>query len=497
MPILQRNNLYRLLMASSLILLALFQGYWLRKVYQEQKEILQNETDNIFVQIVRDMQDSIFRKNWVVLRDSLEKKNTVITIQRDTTIQSGGHSSEGATTAMFFRFDTTMTMRDRDTARNRDWHTHTLENRFERRERMFRSTITAYRSNAPGWGPYFFGSHQDTLNMGEIRETYRKDLDQAGIDIDFDLSRSDSLPALQSISSVATFYPGGSPPIHIYLAQFPVYQPYLLRRMIPNFLFSLFLLAITAMSFLLIYRSLRQQQKLAKLKNDFISNITHELKTPIATVSVALEALNSFQGLQDPARTKEYLDISQHELQRLSILVDRVLKMSMFENKALQLHPERFDLRAYVEKVLQSMGLQFEKAHAKVNLHTEGENFQLEGDAVHLTNVVYNLLDNALKYSKKDPKIDITLKEQNGDITLSVQDNGIGIAHEYQKKVFEQFFRVPQNGSQHNTKGHGLGLSYVSGVVKRHGGHINLESDIGSGSRFTITIPKHHQLDNN
>lgn len=333
-------------------------------------------------------------------------------------------------------------------------------------------------------------SKRDSLHIPLLSNRLKKDMEAAGFYFPFEISRSDTVPSLHPLSGIKTFHSGGFPPIQLYVVEFLDYQSFLLQRMWPNFLFALSLLSITALSFLMLFRNLRQQQKLAKLKNDFISNITHELKTPISTVSVALEALQNFQGLNDPRKVHEYLEISQHELQRLSILVDRVLKMSMFENKALTLQPELFDLRTTMEKVIQSMSLQFEKSKANVRVHVDGNRFQLYGDPVHLANVIYNLFDNALKYSADRPQIDILLSEANGKIQLSVKDNGIGISREYQDKIFEQFFRVPQQGQQHNTKGHGLGLSYVAEVIRQHSGHIRVESTPNQGSTFTLSLPE-------
>jgi len=174
------------------------------------------------------------------------------------------------------------------------------------------------------------------------------------------------------------------------------------------------------------------------------------------------------------------------------MLVDRVLKMSMFESQTLQIQTETFNLKTVIQKILESLSLQFEKNKAEVNFHTEGEDFQIEADPIHLTNVVYNLLDNALKYSKKEPKIEISLAEHNGTLTFSVQDQGIGIAKEYQGKVFDQFFRVP-HGDTHNVKGYGLGLSYVAGVIQQHKGQIMLDSEPDKGTRFTVFLPRHNK----
>ena len=263
---------------------------------------------------------------------------------------------------------------------------------------------------------------------------------------------------------------------------------YILKQLTLPVLFSVLLVGITVLSFVLLYRNLVRQKRLAELKNEFISNITHELKTPIATVSVAIEALKNFNAIDDPQRTKEYLDISQNELQRLSLLVDKVLKLSMFEKKEMELKKEQFDYRQLVLEVMNSMRLQFEKYHAIVNLHTKGDNFIVEADKLHITSVIYNLLDNALKYSKENPVIDVQLKANPESIELSVSDNGIGIASAYKEKIFDKFFRVP-TGDKHNIKGYGLGLSYVAEVIKRHQGDVQVESELGKGSTFTARFP--------
>ena len=263
---------------------------------------------------------------------------------------------------------------------------------------------------------------------------------------------------------------------------------FLLKRITWPILFSLFLVGLTMMSFVLFYRSLLRQHRLAQLKNDLISNITHELKTPIATVGVAIEALKNFNAIQDPKRTQEYLDISQNELQRLGLLVDKVLKLSMFENKEIELKYELIDLEEVVNEVVASLRLQLEKNNARIVVNTQG-NLLMKGDRTHLLSVVFNLLDNALKYSKENTSIEVLIKEQEHTIELKVTDNGIGIPEAYREKIFEKFFRVP-TGDTHNAKGHGLGLSYVAKVIQRHSGSIDVNSQEGLGSTFIVQLPK-------
>lgn len=263
---------------------------------------------------------------------------------------------------------------------------------------------------------------------------------------------------------------------------------YLVKRISLPLLFSVFLVGITLLSFILLYRSLLRQHRLAQIKNDLISNITHELKTPIATVGVAIEALKNFNAIQDPQKTSEYLDISQNELQRLGLLVDKVLNLSMFENKEVKIKYELFDLEEAVKEVVDSLRLQLEKFNARITMHTEG-NLLIKGDRLHLLSVVFNLLDNALKYSKGNATIQVDIKEVKENIVLKVTDNGIGIPQQYKNKVFEKFFRVP-TGDTHNAKGHGLGLSYSAQVIRQHQGTIEMDSHEGLGSTFIITLPK-------
>jgi two-component system, OmpR family, phosphate regulon sensor histidine kinase PhoR len=238
-----------------------------------------------------------------------------------------------------------------------------------------------------------------------------------------------------------------------------------------------------------MYKSIRSQQRLMELKNDFISNITHELKTPLTTVGVALEALKNFKGLDNPTLTNEYLDIAQNELNRLTILTDKILKTSSFENSGVAYNAEPVELDKIIDQVLGSLKLVFERQQAKISFSKEGTDFKLLGSSVHLTSVVYNLLDNALKYRKEIPEIEIKLTATTDALTLIIKDHGIGISAEFKKKVFEKFFRVP-TGDVHTIKGYGLGLSYVDSVVKSHKGSIHVDSVVGKGSEFIIRLPK-------
>ena len=303
----------------------------------------------------------------------------------------------------------------------------------------------------------------------------------------------DSLPQMRGIFSIidnSSTNDKGILKTPLYYAQIENTPLFLWQQITPQLLFSLFLFSITTVSFLFIFRNWKQQQRLTQLKNDFISNITHELKTPITTVGVALEAISNFDVIKDPVRTDEYLGIARGELKRLNLLVDRVLQLSKFERNTPTLKIETIDLNELIDQILTSMKLQFEKKRAHVYFKNFSPSPVMEGDLTHLSSVIYNLIDNALKYTSHNPSIEIIIDETpDGQIAFSVQDNGRGIPKAYQNKVFDKFFRVP-SGDRHNTKGHGLGLNYVAGIVKLHQGHIFLDSEAGQGSIFTIHLPK-------
>lgn len=333
----------------------------------------------------------------------------------------------------------------------------------------------------------------DTIPVRKLDSAYRKELMKAGIPLSFYLKEGadDSLHWNDTIAapifSTATAGTGLFKP-HWYQAGFEDPTTFLLKKISMPILFSVFLVAFTSVTFMFLYRNLIAQRKLTEMKNDFISNITHELKTPLATVSVAVEALRNFGGIENPTRTKEYLDISASELQRLNLLVDKVLKLSLFENRELELKKETFDLKQLTEEVLNTMKLQFDTHRAKVQLEVKGNYFTILADRLHITSVIFNLLDNALKYSKSHPEITIRLQHHTDRIVLQVEDKGIGIEQSFTNKIFDRFFRVP-TGNHHNIKGYGLGLSYVAHVIQQHNGTISVESEPGTGSIFTVKFP--------
>lgn len=333
---------------------------------------------------------------------------------------------------------------------------------------------------------YGVDSLQDSLRITEIDSAYAKSLKRLNLPIPFSINKADTTTSHEE-TALNEVTVGFANPI-TYKLQLGNTFPYLLKQITQPIIFSILLLGIIILSFTLLYKNLLRQRRLGEVKNEFISNITHELKTPIATVGVAIEALKNFNAIDDPQRTKEYLDISQNELQRLGLLVDKVLKLSMFEKQEVELKYETMNLKGVVDEVVSSLKLQLEKYGARVSVTHEGD-LTIQGDRLHLLSVVFNLIDNALKYSKGEPSILIDMKEKDGNVVLAITDNGIGIAAEYKDKIFDKFFRIP-HGDTHNAKGYGLGLSYAAQVIQKHNGTIEVESQPGIETKFTITLPK-------
>ncbi len=245
-------------------------------------------------------------------------------------------------------------------------------------------------------------------------------------------------------------------------------------------------LVLVAVSFFAyaLFIILRQKQ-LSEVQRDFVNNMTHELQTPISTIRIAADVLNTTGIVKQPERHSRYVRIVQEEILRLQGQVEMVLSMAKAESNALILKRETID----THEVIKSLLLPFEE---KIDFVTEASNSIIDADPFHFRCMITNLIDNALKYSDNIRKVKVMTANKNGTLVVSVQDQGIGIAPEYQKKIFNQFFRI-SSGDVHDVKGFGIGLSYVKQIVRAHGWHLDLDSALGKGSTFKITIPQNKE----
>lgn len=250
---------------------------------------------------------------------------------------------------------------------------------------------------------------------------------------------------------------------------------------------ALFLLTII-FAFYYTISTIVKQKKLSMIKNDFINNMTHELKTPISTISLACEALSDQDIGKTEASRGRFVNMISEENKRLGTLVESVLQSAVIERGELKLKKMNVQLDGIIENAVQQINIQVQKREGSIEIKNEAPNTIINGDKVHISNVFYNLLDNAIKYTSGAPKIRIEVTKLVGGVFIKIKDNGIGISKEHQNKVFEKLYRVP-TGDRHDVKGFGLGLSYVKSIVENHEGEISLDSSLGKGSTFNIFLP--------
>ena len=257
--------------------------------------------------------------------------------------------------------------------------------------------------------------------------------------------------------------------------------------MVPSIIFTIVLLITFLFTLVVVFR----QKRYSEIKNDFINNMTHELKTPIASISLAAQMMNDDSVPKTEQMTKHLGTVIGDESKRLRFLVEKVLQMSMFDKKSVVFKRKELDLNEMVEQIAQTFSLRVEHTGGKIYTEIEAVDSGLYVDEVHFQNAITNLMDNAVKYRKPDEPLDIYLRTWNDEhnhLCLSIRDTGMGIKKENVKKIFDKFYRV-HTGNKHDVKGFGLGLAYVKKVVDLHQGSIKVESEVGKGTKFTIILP--------
>ncbi len=263
----------------------------------------------------------------------------------------------------------------------------------------------------------------------------------------------------------------------------------IIREMSWMIIASVFFTTIIVLAFTLTIRTLFNQKKLSEIKSDFINNMTHELKTPLATISLAIDALTNEKVIHDTDKIKIYSSMIKEENKRMNKQVEKILQAARLEKEEIKLNIQRLDTHQVISKVADNLALQVQEKNGTLTLKLNATNHIVDADEVHFSNIIFNLLDNAMKYSNDGPHIEVqTLNTGNGMLSIKIKDDGIGMDKETQSRVFEKFYRA-HTGNIHNVKGFGLGLSYVKAIVDAHGGKIKVESTPGKGSTFTVILP--------
>ncbi len=469
------------LLWASMILLVAFLAIYLRKSYNTEKENLKKEVGYLFINAVKNIEGSLLNQ-LIFKADSF---NTRLIPPR---------MLQGKDSVRMMTFVQREETHIKGEAEARMKISVEKENQFllNETEGMISMIIQMDKDSISGdssvhrWTA--FHPSPDKLAQG-LKEKFDINLQKAGLDVHYSLEQTrDSLQNSTKEADIAGAYldiASGDK----YEVKLKQYQWLLFKKMAPEIILVGLLFVCLGLAFYSMAKNIEREKQLMEAKSDFIQNMTHELKTPISTVSVALEALQEFDGTDDRKKREEYLDISKNELSRLSLLVDRVLSVSGMDKDLPPAHKENIDLSALLLQITDSLKLQTEKQNISIQVHQDGGPVYLFADRQWVAGIIYNLLDNAIKYShKEDPKIDVHLSQAQHQVELKISDNGPGIHRDHQTRIFEKFYRVPQ-GNVHTVKGHGLGLAYVMRVVKEMGGRLSLDSEPGRGSSFNISLP--------
>lgn len=270
---------------------------------------------------------------------------------------------------------------------------------------------------------------------------------------------------------------------------FPELQKYIfssVRFMIPAIIFTVILLII----FIFTIYSIFRQKKLTEIKNDFINNMTHEFKTPISTISLAAQMLRDPSVAKSETMFKHISGVIVDETKRLRFQVEKVLQMSMFDKKVATFKPKEIDVNVLMQETVNTFRLKVEASGGTIDIHLDADDAVVYVDEMHFTNVLFNLMDNAVKYKSPDRelKLFVSTRNESGRLVIVIADNGIGIKREDLKKIFEKFYRV-HTGNRHDVKGFGLGLAYVHNIIKAFNGTIHAESEYGKSTKFIISLP--------
>ena len=272
------------------------------------------------------------------------------------------------------------------------------------------------------------------------------------------------------------------------MVYFPMKNSFIWSSVLKTLIGAAIFMGIILFCFAYTISVIFRQKKLSEMKNDFINNMTHEFKTPIATISLASDSIASPRVINEPNKIKRFTDIIRQENKRMNNQVEKVLQMARIDRQDFTLNIADINMHDIINNAVEYISLQVEKKDGKVSANLQADHPIIKGDMTHISNVINNLLDNANKYSPEKPEISVATRNVNGGLEVIVSDKGIGISKESKKHIFEKFYRV-HTGNLHDVKGFGLGLSYVKAMMDAHKGKVDVKSELGKGSSFTLFFP--------
>lgn len=498
MKLFKNNRWLLVLMIISQVMLTGLLIQWLRSQWADEKELLQGELDRQFRESVDQVIDSMLVKHIIVpvLDDSSGAGDHLIRFRKNI---AGGSQTEGRHVTAIVKdtgssdkaFITVAVPGPGPGPANKSNGDQLYLNLYDSAEKniLLRSVKLIINTTGDSTGKsrpfrHIINQVPDTVLLKELFENR--------------VANSGTKLTIHWNSDTSAASPGSEKQIMIFRGNF-FERPFnaeimnfgkiIFKGVLPQMLFAFVLLIVTAAAFFFTWRSLKRMEVMNNLRNDFVNNISHELKTPVSTVTIALEALQTYDRLKDPVKAEEYLSIALKEIRRLALLISQVLDVSLFGEQKDFLNPEPADLDEIIAETLVTIRGRLEQCGAEVIFENSGGPSIINLDRLHVQGVILNLLDNSLKYAQVHPVIRITTAKTAGFIVVSIKDNGPGIPQEYIGRIFERFFRIPA-GNRHNVKGYGLGLSYAELVMKQHSGSISVRNNSEGGCEFILSFPK-------
>lgn len=514
------------LLSVALLGLVGFQFYWIKEVNTVNRERFNKSVNDALNEVayklaIKNDQDFLLRnmnssmpfpqRNLEMLRDSItrisnprgfnprlpqdpreveEMFNSVFQLQVDE--KTGGFSFS-------VDFSAFVNQQPAFDPRPRDTQGLFIEEQMNRRMDMLKQT----------WLDHLMGSNNlfERINPADLDTLLRKELENKGIDLEYNYGVIDntngSLKLLNANNKEdaeevkesplkANLFPMDLLEKNYQLSiDFPNEKNYLMKQALLPLSASGILMFIVVGCFAYAIMVILKQKKISEIKNDFINNMTHEFKTPIATVSLATEALQDDDIKSNAAIIDRYVQVIREENKRLGMQVEKVLQIASLDKKDFRLKFEKADIHDIIQKALVNITIVVGKRGGGITSQLLASNPVVEADKVHLTNIIYNLLDNANKYSPEAPEIHIRTENISTGVIIKITDKGIGMSKEATQKIFDKFYRV-STGNVHDVKGFGLGLSYVKNIVDMHEGSVNVKSEPGKGSTFKVYLPFTH-----
>ena len=476
----RRNKLSRmlLLMCAGGLLLMLFIWRWLQTEYISEKMELQKDLFDQFMSARTRMTDTIIAKNLIepILRNPNGFKITGI----DDKLH------EGDSIRIITEDIRGITKPDKDWPKNDLPGNAEIEMKFvnDSVDVLYQGVKLFISKVGPDGEHDFFEKYISSGDTIMLKSFYAENLKTHGLNVTAVWIKNKSVPDFPP----PPFYYESHFFDYPYGVQIENFNSFIYKKISPQIIFAFLLLSVIATAFIFSYRSLRSQIRLAGIKDDLISNISHELKTPVATVKVAIEAMQQMDPVEKKEKIQHYLVMASQEVNRLDMLVNKVMNSILLDNGKQIFQKEDVDLNMLIQDTLQSISAQVQQKNAVIHFNAEDKLNIVQGDPFHIKGILYNLIDNSLKYGKERPEITISIHHSGKFILLSCSDNGPGIPEQYINRLFEKFFRVP-SGNEHSIKGYGLGLYYAAQVMRESGGTIEVKNNQTAGCTFTLKFP--------